>query len=125
MKRVEIMDLAKIRAVSSPQISPDGGSAVFVHTVMDFEKDEYRGDLWIADLESGEARQFTSGRRKDGNPRWSPDGKRILFTSKPPAEEDEEKKKAQLYVIDVDGGEARQLTDLEKGVEGPRWSPDG
>jgi dipeptidyl aminopeptidase/acylaminoacyl peptidase len=25
----------------------------------------------------------------------------------------------------VDGGEARQLTDLEKGVEGPRWSPDG
>ncbi len=55
MKRVEIMDLAKIRAVSSPQISPDGGSAVFVHTVMDFEKDEYLGDLWIADLETGEA----------------------------------------------------------------------
>ena len=25
----------------------------------------------------------------------------------------------------MDGGEARQLTDLEKGVEGPRWSPDG
>jgi len=125
LKRVEIMDLAKIRAVSSPQISPDGGSAVFVHTVMDFEKDEYMGDLWVADLETGEARQFTSGRRKDGNPRWSPDGRRILFTSKPPVKEDEEKKKAQLYVIDVDGGEARQLTDLEKGVEGPRWSPDG
>jgi len=125
LKRVEIMDLAKIRAVSSPQISPDGESAVFVHTVMDFEKDEYLGDLWIADLETGEARQFTSGRRKDGNPRWSPDGKRILFTSKPPAKEDDEKKKAQLYVIDVDGGEARQLTDLETGVEGPRWSPDG
>jgi len=48
LKRVEIMDLAKIRAVSSPQISPDGGSAAFVHTMMDFEKDEYLGDLWIA-----------------------------------------------------------------------------
>ena len=125
LKRVEIMDLAKIRAVSSPQISPEGGTAVFVHTVMDFEEDEYMGDLWVADLVSGEARQFTSGRRKDGNPRWSPDGRRILFTSKPPSKEGEERKKAQLYVIDVDGGEARQLTDMEKGVEAPRWSRDG
>ncbi len=125
LKRVEIMDLAKIKAVSSPRISPDGGRAVFVHTVMDFEEDEYMGDLWLADLDTGEARQFTSGRRKDGNPRWSLDGRRMLFTSKPPGEGGEERKKAQLYVIDVDGGEARQLTDLEKGVEGPRWSPDG
>jgi len=125
LKRVEIMDLAKIRVISSPRISPDGGRAVFVHTTMDFEEDEYMGDIWLADLETCEARQFTAGRRKDGNPRWSPDGGRILFTSKPPAEEGEEKKKPQLYVIDVDGGEARRLTDLEKGVEAPRWSPDG
>ena len=40
LKPVDIMDLAKIKAVSAPQISPDGCRAVFVHTVMDFEKDE-------------------------------------------------------------------------------------
>jgi dipeptidyl aminopeptidase/acylaminoacyl peptidase len=125
LKHVEIMDLAKIKAVSSPRISPDGGRAVFVQTTMDFEDDEYMGDLWLADLETGKARQFTAGRHKDGNPQWSLDGGRILFTSRPPAEEGEEKKKPQLYVIDVDGGEAKKLTDLEKGVESPRWSPDG
>ena len=122
-KPVEIMDLASIQAVSDPQISPDGSRAVFVHTVMDFEKDEYLSDLWMAELDSGKVYQYTSGRRKDKNPLWSPDGGRILFTSTPPPDKNGEKKKAQLYVIDVSGGEARQLTELENGVDSPRWSP--
>ena len=124
-KPVEIMDLASIQAVSDPQISPDGGRAVFAHTVMDFEKDEYLSDLWMAELDTGKVYQYTSGRRKDKNPLWSPYGGRILFTSTPPPGKNGEKKKTQLYVIDVSGGEARQLTDVESGVDSPRWAPNG
>jgi dipeptidyl aminopeptidase/acylaminoacyl peptidase len=124
-KLVEITDLDKIKAVSSPRISPDGSKVVFVHTRMDFEKDEYINDLWMADLEYGKVYQYTSGRHKDKNPLWSPDGKSILFTSTSPKKEGEEKKKPQLYIINTAGGEARQVTDIEGGVESPRWSPNG
>jgi Tol biopolymer transport system component len=68
-KLVEITDLGKIKAISSPRISPDGSRVVFVHTMMDFEKNEYISDLWMANLENGKVFQYTSGRHKDKNPR--------------------------------------------------------
>ncbi|RLI07473.1 hypothetical protein DRO42_08030, partial [Candidatus Bathyarchaeota archaeon] len=123
-RNVEVRDLMRIRMVSDPQISPDGSRVAFVHTVIDYDKDEYVSDIWLADLGTGRTAQFTSGRGKDKNPRWSPDGGSLLFTSVPPGRE-KEKQKPQLYVIPLEGGEARQLTDLEGGVEAPRWSPDG
>lgn len=124
-RNIEVKDLMRIRIISDPQISPDGSRIAFVHTKMDYDKDEYRSDLWMVDTEKGQASQFTSGRGKDKNPRWSPDGGSLLFTSTPPAEEEGEKKKTQLYMIPLEGGEARRLTDIEGGVESPRWSPDG
>jgi len=124
-KPVGIKDLFRLRLVSDARISPDGRRVAFVHTTFDYEKDEYVSDIWLADVKSGAAQQFTSGRGKDKGPRWSPDGKRLLFTSTPPAKEGEEKKKPQLYVIEIAGGEARKLTDIKMGVEAPRWSPDG
>ena len=124
-KPVEVKDLFRLRMVSDPRISPDGRSVAFVHTTFDYEKDEYVSDIWMADAKTGASTQFTSGRGKDKGPRWSPDGKRLIFTSTPPTKEGEEKKKPQLYVIQIDGGEARKLTDLKLGVEAPRWSPDG
>lgn len=125
LKLVEINDLGKIVAVSSPNISPDGSRVVFVHTVMDMKEDEYINSLWMADLAKNKATQYTSSRGKDKNPQWSPDGTQILFTSTQPTKEDEEKKKPQLYIIDTSGGEARQVTNLDTGIESPKWSPNG
>lgn len=125
-KKVEIRDLEEIEIISAPMISPDGKKVVFVHTEMNFEEDEYINHLWIADTDEGEPYQFTASRGKDKNPSWSPDGKHILFTSTPPSKEEEEKKpKTQIYVIPVDGGEARQLTEMKEDVESPEWSPSG
>ncbi len=125
-RNIEVRDLMRLRMVSDPQISPDASRVAFVHTTIDFDEDEYVHDIYIVDVKTGRMGQFTSGRGKDKHPRWSPDGRKLLFTSTPPSEEGEEKKKkAQLYVIPLDGGEARRLTDIEGGVESPRWSPDG
>ncbi len=121
-KPVDIKDLFGVVAVSDPQISPDGGRIAFVRTTVNYEKDEYLSDIWLA--EGGELKQFTAGRGKDKEPRWSPDGRKLIFTSTPPAKE-EEKKKRQIYIIEADGGEARKITDQKLGVESPRWSPDG
>lgn len=117
--------MAKIKTPSAPRISPDGERIVFVTTELDFEKDEYLSDIWMADVKSSIVTQFTAGRRKDRNPVWSPDSRYIAFTSVPPSKEGEEKGKPQLYVMYTGGGEPKKVTEMENGVENPKWSPDG
>ena len=67
---------------------------------------------------SAEPRQFTSGEKRDGSPRWSPDGRWLAFTSNRAATT--RRRKAQLYVMPPNGGEPRKLTD---GEEASRRSP--
>jgi len=121
-RNIEVKDLMRIHFVSDPQISPDGSHVAFVHTTIDYNMDDYVSALWMADLETGRTAQFTSGRGKDKNPRWSPDSRRLLFTS---ITGKDSEKKSQIYIISIEGGEARRITDVEGGVEHPRWSPDG
>src|ERR1035438_4478793 len=68
------------------------------------------------------ARQLSAGPH-DTNPRWSPDGKRIAFlrTTETPGQPPN----GQIYVLPMDGGEARPLTAMPKGAGAPVWSPDG
>ncbi|MFL5339245.1 MAG: S9 family peptidase, partial [Gemmataceae bacterium] len=76
--------------------------------------------LWIAATDGkGEPRQLTNAAgKKDHHPRWSPDGKRILFESNRSGE-------TQLWVIGLDGGEAKQLTTISTGASDAIWSRDG
>lgn len=119
-KGVEIEDLRGFVFVSDPQASPDGGKVAFVHTAIDYDGNDYVKHIWMADAETGEAAQFTGGQGKDSNPRWSPDGSRLLFLSS----NREPDKKNQLLVISAGGGEAVAVADLENGVMNPEWSPD-
>ena len=75
------------------------------------------GNAWRGG--SAEPRRFTFGKKRDGSPRWSPDGTRLAFTSTRDTE-----KAGQLFVIPVEGGEAQRLTDRDESVEEVAWSPD-
>src|SRR5262249_28619822 len=67
----------------------------------------------------GDTRQLTTAQARDANPQWSPDGRQIAFLST-------RRGKPQIFVIPVDGGEARPLTSMAQGVaSGPAWSPNG
>jgi len=120
-RRVKIEDLHSFVFVSDPQVSPDGCKAAFVHTTIDQDKDDYVKHIWMLDTATGRHRQFTAGPGKDSNPRWSPDGSRLLFLSGGR----EAEKKNQLYVIDAEGGEAQLAADMENGVMNPLWAPNG
>src|SRR5262245_41459902 len=113
-------DMFKFKRVSDPQISPDGKHVVYVVGVPDLEKNSIPASLWIASTDGkGEPRQLTNAPgKKDKHPRWSPDGKWVLFESNRSGE-------SQLWVIGLDGGEARQLTSISTEASDAVWSRDG
>jgi dipeptidyl aminopeptidase/acylaminoacyl peptidase len=64
--------------------------------------------------------QLTSGADGEKDPHWSPDGKNVAFTAKRGDDEFE-----QIYLLPVDGGEARRLTTHASAVSEIAWAPDG
>ncbi|MGH3049406.1 MAG: TolB family protein, partial [Gaiellaceae bacterium] len=114
-------DVYALTGVSDPRVSPDGTRVAYAVWWIDQEQNEYRAEIRVAPLDgSGEARRFTSGEKRDGSPRWSPDGRLLAFTSN----RGPDKAPPQLYVMPADGGEPRKLTDGKEGVGSFAWSPD-
>jgi dipeptidyl aminopeptidase/acylaminoacyl peptidase len=115
-------DLFKFVWAADPQISPDASRVVFVRVSVNQKADRYDSALWTVPTNGGEARQLTSGPR-DSGARWSPDGKTLAFVRS--AEKDGRPQPPQIYLLSLEGGEARPLTELPRGAGGFEWSPDG
>jgi dipeptidyl aminopeptidase/acylaminoacyl peptidase len=114
-------DVYELSGASDPRLDPSGRTVAFSVWTIDRESNEYRSNIWLAPVDGSEPpRRFTTGERRDGTPRWSPDGNKLAFTSSR-----REKEPAQLYVIPVGGGEPMRLTEVKEDVSDPRWSPDG
>jgi dipeptidyl aminopeptidase/acylaminoacyl peptidase len=133
-------DLYDLRVPTDLAISPDGRYVAFAVKSVAPTKDGYRSSLWLAPSDgSAPARQLTVGSKNDTLPHWSPDGRTIAFLSdrgavlqaggggsKAGKAEAPKEGGTQVWLLPfADGGEARQLTDLPKDVEGIAWSPDG
>ena len=110
-------DLFRCKRLSDPQISPDGKAVAYVVTTVDLAENRSSSAIWLASTEGGIPKQLTNATKNDKHPRWSPDGKSILFESNRSGDN-------QLWVIDVGGGEARQLTTIATEATGGMWSPD-
>src|SRR3954453_9583207 len=100
------------------RISPDGNYVAYLVQQANWDENAFNSQIWIADTASNERYQLTFGKKTSGSPKWSPDSRRIAFTS-------DRDGKSQIYVIGVRGGEAGQLTAEENGVVDFVWSPDG
>lgn len=111
--------LADLNVPSDPQVSPDGRwLAASVTTTATADKDR-RAAIWLADTTgTRDARQITTGAANDTCPRWSPDGRELAFLS-----DRKERGKRQLQLLTLEGGEAREITDVRGGVAGFCWLP--
>ena len=126
-------DLYRFRIPTDPWLSPSGELVAMSVQVAAPSRDAYRHAIWLVPSDgSTPPRQATLGVRHDTHPRFSPDGRWLAFLSdrRPVTEEEPEAPKdredgTQVHLLPLDGGEARRLTDLPRGVDGFAWSPDG
>src|SRR5437667_4389176 len=117
-KFFRLIDMFELETASDPQISPDGTKVVFVRNFSDIMKDKKRSNLWIVDFDGNDLRPLTTGNANDFSPRWSPDGKRLLYASSAEGS-------VQIYVRWLDTGQTAKVTSVQKSPTSMTWSPDG
>src|SRR6478672_5645478 len=116
-------DLLKFTWIADPQIAPDGSNIAFVRVTVNEKENRYETSLFTVATSGGEAPRRLTSNVRDAMPRWSPDGRRIAFVRS--IEKDGKPQSGQIYLLDMNGGEAYPLTQDTKGVTSIEWSPDG
>ncbi|MBV8073356.1 MAG: S9 family peptidase, partial [Acidobacteriaceae bacterium] len=111
-----MMQLARI---DDPQLSPDGKSVAFTVQTVDMANNTKPAQIYIVPVDgSTPAKQLTTAGTTNVRPRWTPDSKRILFVSDRAGE-------SQIWSMNPDGSDSKQLTNIPTGADGVTVSPDG
>ncbi len=122
-------DLMALKRVGGPVVSPDGKWVLFSAVDVSLNENKKTSHLWVVPLGAvplagGDARQLTADPAGEGGPKWSPDGKRFLFTSAHGGS-------SQVWVADFDAntgsitGTPKAITKISTEADGPIWSADG
>src|SRR5690348_1520402 len=117
-------DMMKLKRVGAPAASPDGKWVLFDAEDVDLEANTKISHLWIVPANGGESRRLNPTPNHEERPRFSPDGKRLIWTSKATDP-------TQIWMCEFDSGNGalvgkpHQLTELSIGADRGIWSPDG
>ncbi|MCA9968828.1 MAG: S9 family peptidase [Anaerolineales bacterium] len=86
---------------------------------------EEQWHVWTVDAATGEATQLTDGQYEELSPRWSPDGRHILFASNRSERPDMEHDATDLYLLPADGGEMQRIETPYGRKFAFAFAPDG
>src|SRR5437588_6494971 len=117
-------DMMKLKRVGAPVPSPDGKWVVFDAEDVDLEANTKISHLWIVPASGGESRRLNQIPNHEERPRFSPDGKKLIWTSKATDP-------TQIWMCDFDTsagalvGQPHQVTNISTGADSAIWSPDG
>jgi dipeptidyl aminopeptidase/acylaminoacyl peptidase len=130
-----IPEALSLKSINSPKISPDGRFIVYSLEQADWKANDYVGQLWLTDVETGKTIQLTRGKKSANGADWSPDGRWIAFASEressaiePFSEaEKEEKKEAKKDEKKDEKKEDKKEPEPGKPVASQIWliSPRG
>jgi dipeptidyl aminopeptidase/acylaminoacyl peptidase len=116
IEKFKLEHLGKFVGLSDPRISPDGSSIVVRVSRTNYDENRFDLELVQVDVNTGTKKVLT--RRNASKHRWSPTGKKMAFLC-------EVNGKSQLFIMPIDGGEAKQVSDAPMGINSYSWRPDG
>ncbi len=107
-------DVARLRAVSDAQLSPDGRQVLYTVRTTNVEANRRIPATYDIAVAGGAPRRWPNDSVQATEARWAPDGRSIAYVAQ-----------GQLWIARADGSGARRLTSLHGGASGPVWSPAG
>lgn len=110
-------DLWSMGRVSSPVLSPDGETLLFTVAYTDIQKNSSSTDIYTMPVNGGEMQCLGATLENEHDVAWRPDGKAVCYIAA-------KSEDSQVYEMPVAGGVARQVTNIEGGVDGFIYSPD-
>ena len=120
---MKVTDLLNIKSIGGVTLNKEGTKVAYTVTSIEPDGDskwehKYVTHIWMSETDgTGQPRQLTA-RENASQPTFSPDGKQLAFVRSVDG-------KSQIFLLALDGGEAKQLTRFRYGANGPKWSPDG
>ena len=103
--------------VSGPEISPDGKTILYGISYYSVEQNKGNRELYSIDINGDNFKQLTHSPKSEFNAIWRPDGNRIGFLSS-------ESGSVQLWEMFPDGSQRVQISNIENGITGFKYSPD-
>lgn len=108
----EIMHM--LGKVSDPQLSPDGTRILYGVSYTSIEQNKSNRELFIMNADGSENHRITNSAESESNARWIENGEKIAFL-----------RGGQIWVMDADGSNARQVSDVKKGIDAFEFAPSG
>ena len=110
--------MMQIARIDEPQLSPDGKLVAFTVATIDLPGNAKPTQIYVVPLDDGTPLKLTTEGSSNTRPRWSPDSKRIFFVSN-------RKDQSQIWSMNSDGSDQKEITTLPTAADGVLVSPDG
>ena len=103
--------------VSDPQVSPDGETVLYGVSYYSIEQNKGNRELYSIGLNAESSRRLTTSPKSEFNAIWRPDGKKIGFLTS-------EGGSVQIWEMNPDGSERTQISSIDGGITGFKYSSD-
>ncbi|HRD57430.1 MAG TPA: hypothetical protein PK504_05245 [Ferruginibacter sp.] len=106
-----------------PYASPDGKNIMFVS-----DRDHQEGEVYMMNIDGSNVKRITHNNEFEDAPQWSPDGKKLIYTRQVKNANDTGNKaplNGEIYIMNVDGSDEKQLTFRAGWDGGAAFSPNG
>lgn len=115
-QKLSIAKLWEIKRLSEPQLSPDVKSLLYGVRTYDTKANSSKNQLVLCDNSGKNPKAITELKTNANSAKWRPDGKKIGFLSSTD-------KGMQLFEINPDGSQLTQISQIEGGISGFKYSP--